>query len=155
MTTLDGLVTALSEQQGWADVTAPTDITVNGYAGKRSNAPPQPTSRVATPSMLPFRSWETDGVGGPDVFLTNRVRSRRFCVLDVNGTIIIINTVTPDDREDPAAAPARRHARLDPHRTGMSLTRDHRLARHDALDWRSERMASLTRSGAFGGQDCP
>ena len=34
MTTLDGLVAALTEQQGWADVTAPSDISVDGYAGK-------------------------------------------------------------------------------------------------------------------------
>ena len=34
VTTLDGLVAALTEQQGWADVTAPSDISVDGYAGK-------------------------------------------------------------------------------------------------------------------------
>ena len=34
VTTLDGLVTALSEQGGWVDVTAPADISIDGYAGK-------------------------------------------------------------------------------------------------------------------------
>ena len=34
VTTLDGLVAALSEQGGWADVTAPSDISVDGYPGK-------------------------------------------------------------------------------------------------------------------------
>ena len=34
VTTLDGLVAALSEQGGWVDVTAPSDISVDGYAGK-------------------------------------------------------------------------------------------------------------------------
>ena len=34
VTTLDGLVAALSEQDGWADVTPPTDISVDGYPGK-------------------------------------------------------------------------------------------------------------------------
>ena len=34
MTTLDGLVAALSQQGGWANVTTPSDITVDGYAGK-------------------------------------------------------------------------------------------------------------------------
>ena len=35
VTTLDGLVAALSEQQdGWVDVTAPSDISVDGYPGK-------------------------------------------------------------------------------------------------------------------------
>ena len=32
--TLDGLVAALSEQQGWAEVTAPSDISIDGYVGK-------------------------------------------------------------------------------------------------------------------------
>ena len=35
MTTVDGLITALREQQGgWVDVTAPSDISVDGYLGK-------------------------------------------------------------------------------------------------------------------------
>ncbi len=33
MATLDGLVAALTEQQGWAEVTAPSDISIDGYAG--------------------------------------------------------------------------------------------------------------------------
>ncbi len=32
--TVDGLVAALIEQQGWADVTAPSDISIDGYVGK-------------------------------------------------------------------------------------------------------------------------
>lgn len=48
MSTLDGLVAALSEQEGSVDVTAPRDIFVDGYAGKRSNAPPPPTCRTAS-----------------------------------------------------------------------------------------------------------
>ena len=32
--TVDGFVTALTEQQGWAEVTAPSDISVDGYVGK-------------------------------------------------------------------------------------------------------------------------
>ena len=34
VTTLDGLVAALGEQRGWVDVTAPSDISVDGYPGK-------------------------------------------------------------------------------------------------------------------------
>jgi hypothetical protein len=34
LTTLDGLVAALHEQGGWIDVTAPSDISIDGYAGK-------------------------------------------------------------------------------------------------------------------------
>jgi hypothetical protein len=47
VTTLDGLVAALSEQDGWADVTAPTDISVDGYPGKTSNARHPPCARTA------------------------------------------------------------------------------------------------------------
>ncbi len=32
--TVDGFVTALTEQQGWAEVTVPSDISVDGYVGK-------------------------------------------------------------------------------------------------------------------------
>ena len=33
--TVDGLVTALTEQQGgWVDVTVPSDISIDGYVGK-------------------------------------------------------------------------------------------------------------------------
>ncbi len=32
--TVDGLVAALTAQQGWAEVTAPSDISVDGYVGK-------------------------------------------------------------------------------------------------------------------------
>ena len=32
--TVDGLVAALSEQQGWAEVTSPSDISIDGYIGK-------------------------------------------------------------------------------------------------------------------------
>ncbi len=34
LTTLDGLTTALSEQAGWINVTTPSDISIDGYAGK-------------------------------------------------------------------------------------------------------------------------
>ena len=34
VTTLDGLAAALYEQRGWADVTAPSDITIDGHPGK-------------------------------------------------------------------------------------------------------------------------
>ena len=34
VTTLDGLVAALTEQRGWVNVTVPTDISIDGYAGK-------------------------------------------------------------------------------------------------------------------------
>jgi hypothetical protein len=105
VTTLDGLVTALTEQQGWADVTAPTDVTVNGYAGMRFQRT-APADRIGcNTNDAPFRSWETDGVGGTDYFWYQPSEIETLLVLDLKGTIIIITTVTSDDREDPATAP--------------------------------------------------
>ena len=86
VTTLDGLADALTEQQGWAAVTAPSDISIDGYAGKQSNAPPPPTCRTATRCRLeadssrirpnhgsPYEAFRrSEGGGG----LSNRARSR-------------------------------------------------------------------------------
>ena len=61
LTTLDGLVAALTSQQGWAEVTAPSDISIDGYAGKHSNAPPPPTisdcDLVMSNTREDVRSW--------------------------------------------------------------------------------------------------
>lgn len=105
VTTLDGLVTALTEQEGWADVTAPTDVTVNGYAGKRFQRTAPDDKTGCNTIDAPFRSWETDGVGGADYFWYQPGDTETLLVLDVNGTIIIINTVTSESRENPATAP--------------------------------------------------
>jgi hypothetical protein len=105
VTTLDGLVTALTEQQGWADVTAPTGVTVSGYTGKQFQRIAPADQTGCNTNDAPFRSWETDGVGEPDYFWYQRGDTETVLVLDVNGTIIIINTVASDGREDPAAAP--------------------------------------------------
>ncbi len=105
VTTLDGLVTALTEQQGWAEVTAPTDVTVNGYAGKRFQRTAPADKTGCNTIDAPFRSWETDGVGEPNFFWYQPRDSETLLVLDVNGTIIIIKTVTSDLRENPDAAP--------------------------------------------------
>ena len=54
VTTLDGLVTALSEQQGWAEVTAPSDISVDGYAGKAfQRTAPADFSDCTTRTIVP------------------------------------------------------------------------------------------------------
>ena len=47
VTTLDGLVAALSEQEGWADVTARRTSPSTATSARRSNAPPR-RSRTAT-----------------------------------------------------------------------------------------------------------
>lgn len=105
VTTLDGLVTALTEQQGWAEVTAPTDVTISGYPGKQFQRTAPADKTGCNTNDAPFRSWETDRVGGTDNFWYQPRDSETLLVLDLNGTIIIINTVTSDLRENPDAAP--------------------------------------------------
>ena len=84
--TVDGFVTALTEQQGWAEVTAPSDISVDGYVGKafQRTAPADmsgcTTEDGGTDSVFTgrwenaiFPSWETaDGINAA----THRARSR-------------------------------------------------------------------------------
>ena len=62
VTTLDGLVAALSEQGGWADVTAPSDISVDGYPGKTFQRT-APAVLSDCPNMSPghMRVPEADG----------------------------------------------------------------------------------------------
>jgi hypothetical protein len=111
VTTLDGLVAALSEQRGWINVTAPTAISVSGYPGKtfQRTAPASfsgcNTGGLNDPDVTrqAFRSWVNgDPIGGWSSYEPGEIETLR--VLDVNGTIILINTRTPDDRDDPAAA---------------------------------------------------
>ena len=73
VTTLDGLVAALTEQQGWADVTAPSDISVDGYPGKTFQRT-APAEHLGLPQLLdwahersraewrrtPIRSWRNE-----------------------------------------------------------------------------------------------
>ncbi len=88
VTTLDGLVAALSEQQGWAEVTAPSDISVDGYVGKAfQRTAPTDMSDCGTRSTgtrecrdghgddSDFRSWENASDGRRRT-TTNRARSR-------------------------------------------------------------------------------
>jgi hypothetical protein len=73
VTTLDGLVTALSEQGGWVDVTAPTEITVNGYDGYAFQRTAPAEFVDCDSSFAPFRSWQYDD-GKPFVLLGGRGR---------------------------------------------------------------------------------
>ena len=52
VTTLDGVVAALSEQRGWVDVTAPSEIFVHGYPGKMFQRTAPPCSRTAPTCRL-------------------------------------------------------------------------------------------------------
>jgi hypothetical protein len=105
--TLDGLVAALSEQQGWAEVTAPSDISIDGYAGKAfQRTAPADLSDCDTmrwnfspwgdpgDGMVPvLRSWqhdaETRAVAG-EFYEPGEVET--LLVLDIDSTIVVINT---------------------------------------------------------------
>ncbi len=106
--TVDGVVAALREQQGgWADVTAPADISIDGYAGKafQRTAPADMSAcstrfgrtRTSTgPVTFPdFRSWpQPDGFearpGGSLPYEPGQIET--LWVLDLDGTIIVIST---------------------------------------------------------------
>jgi hypothetical protein len=98
LTTLDGLVAALTEQQGWVDVSAPTDITVNGYEGKAFQRT-APAEFVDCNFEPPFRGWQDDQ-GGWSYYSEGETET--LWVLDVDGEIIIVNTRTGAD-QSPAA----------------------------------------------------
>ena len=99
LTTLDGLVTALSEQKGWVDVTAPTEITVSGYEGKafQRTAPAEFVDCDSSPN--PFRGWRYDD-GGLSYYFEGEIET--LWILDVDGEIIIVNTRTGAN-QSPAA----------------------------------------------------
>ena len=103
LTTLDGLVTALSEQRGWVDVTAPTDISVNGYDGQTFQRTAPAEFVDCDSSFAPFRGWQYDD-GSLSYYTEGEVET--LWVLDVDGEIIIINTRTGADQ------PASAHAEL-------------------------------------------
>jgi hypothetical protein len=104
ITTLDGLVAALTAQQGWVEVTAPSDISIDGYRGKAfQRTAPTDMSHCSTrltrnrvmdqnkpPEMRPdFRSWWThDGLANG--YEPNQIET--LWVLDLDGTLVIIST---------------------------------------------------------------
>jgi hypothetical protein len=116
MTTLDGLVAALSEQAGWALITSPSDITVNGYQGKTFRRTAPSTFAGCNHSFASFPSWENGPEGGSDdelgwsYYEPDEIETLN--VLDVNGTIVIINTRLKPEHQD-AAAVAELSALLD------------------------------------------
>ncbi len=103
--TVDDLVAALTEQGGWAEVTAPSDISIDGYTGKAfQRIAPADLSDCSTIDYSPrhqdgdrdqaphaLRSWDNkaDNLGGsfyePGMIETVRV-------LDLDGTVVVINT---------------------------------------------------------------
>jgi hypothetical protein len=111
MTTLDGLVAALSEQGGWTEVTALSDISVDGYVGKafQRTAPAEFTG--CSTSFAPFRSWENDNPNGLGWSYYEPGEIETLWVLDVNSATIILNTRVSAGQ--PTAAHAEMAALLD------------------------------------------
>jgi hypothetical protein len=108
LTTFDGLVAALSEQQGWAEVTAPSDISIDGYVGKafQRTAPADMVHNCGTrsddireripddvPGYPDFRSWEDlDAGSGFAGFYYEPGEIETLWVLDIDGTVVVIST---------------------------------------------------------------
>jgi hypothetical protein len=103
LATVDGVVTALTQQQGWAEVTAPSDISIDGYNGKafQRTAPADISDcdpvlhnsfddvRTQIPMLT---SWQTDDHRSG--YLAGSIET--LWVLDIDGTVVIISTsVTP------------------------------------------------------------
>jgi hypothetical protein len=92
--TVDGFVTALMEQQGWAEVTAPSDISVDGYVGKAfQRTTPAVMSECTTVDTgdATFESWETadgDSVG----YAPGQIET--LWVLDIDGTVVVISAAS-------------------------------------------------------------
>jgi hypothetical protein len=80
VTTLDGLATALSEQAGWIDVTAPSDISIDGYAGK--------AFQRAVPADLSGCLEARLNSGEQSVYSPGETVTS--WVLDLNGTLIVV-----------------------------------------------------------------
>ena len=102
VTTLFGLVSALSQQRGWADVTTPLDISVDGYPGKTFQRT-APAVISDCPNMAPghmrrpefggdgLKSWqnEHDSNFGGAYYEPGQVET--LMILDIDGTVIVIN----------------------------------------------------------------
>ena len=101
LTTLDGLVAALHEQRGWIDVTTPSDISVDGYAGK--------AFQRAVPADLSTCLETHLNSGEQSVYAPSETVMTR--VLDVDGNLIVVEARF--DTGQPADVAAEITAMLD------------------------------------------
>jgi hypothetical protein len=79
-------------------VTAPSDITINGYAGKTFQRTAPADFTGCNPGQAAFRSWSS--YQGDVAYQPNETET--LLVLDLNGSIILINT-RGTDRQDSSA----------------------------------------------------
>ena len=97
--TVDGFVTALREQQGgWVDVTAPSDISVDGYVGKafQRTAPADMSDCTNSLGRQPRSSGHAVFPAGERRWSQRRLYApgqiETLWVLDLDGTVIVITT---------------------------------------------------------------
>ena len=101
--TVDGLVAALTEQQGWAEVSAPLDISVDGYSGKTfQRTVPDPLS--GCPNMTPghmrlpeldgngLNSWLNEDSSSSGGYYYEPGQVETLMVLDIDGTVDVIHS---------------------------------------------------------------
>ena len=87
VTTVEGLVAALSEQGGWIDVTTPSDISIDGHAGKAfQRTVPADLSDCSFGSFGEFTSW--DGPFHSPYYHAGETAI--IWVLDLDGTVIVV-----------------------------------------------------------------
>ena len=102
VTTLDGLVTALREQRGWVDVTAPSDISIDGYPGKTfqrtvpavlSDCPNFSPGHMRLPELdgNGLRSWRNENEENLGGYYYEPGQVETLVVLDIDGTVVVIN----------------------------------------------------------------
>jgi hypothetical protein len=103
LTTLDGLVAALIEQRGWAGVTAPTDISIDGYPGKTfqrtapavlSDCPNLTAGHMRLPWLggHGLNSWLNEDSSNFGGYYYEPGQRETLMVLDIDGTVVVIHT---------------------------------------------------------------
>jgi hypothetical protein len=102
VTTLDDLVAALTEQGGWLEVTAPSDISVDGYPAKTfqrtvpavlSDCPNFSSGHMRLPELdgNGLSSWLNEDSSNFGGYYYEPGQSETLLVVNIDGTVIVIN----------------------------------------------------------------
>jgi hypothetical protein len=102
VTTLNALVAALSKQRGWVDVTAPSDISVDGYPAKTfqrtvpavlSDCPNFSSGHMRLPELdgNGLSSWLNEDSSNFGGYYYEPGQSETLLVVNIDGTVIVIN----------------------------------------------------------------
>ena len=87
--TLDEVVAALTEQKGWAEMTTPTDISIDGYAG-RAFQRTAPTDITNCDTTTERRTRTSPSGLHPEFNLNEPGDIEDFRVLDIDGTVVVV-----------------------------------------------------------------